>query len=297
MNTTTTAVRTPAPRAAAVEQARVVGLAVKWEVLAICALLAFGLLAVPIMEMFETYIDGEPMTALNPADLGFLAVMLALVMPLGVWKGESRFGESQLWLLPVDHARHARMKVATGWLWLMAVVAVGLLSICGMVLMLEDGQLGLDVTRTLLADRAGVTAGRPDALREVAWSTPWWQWLIPFTAATATYLAATALWVGVKRPLWWVGGIWIFTMAFAIVGESGRIDWATASYEGFMATLDTLFTGGNDSLRTSVQLPSQDWTRVWTAMPGPGRWIAMTSGWIGAGLLAVWAATGRHREA
>ena len=294
---TSTAGRTPTPRAAAVEQARVVGLAVKWEVLAICALMAFGLVAIPIMEMFETYIDGEPLTALNPADLGYVAMMLALVTPLGVWRGESRFGESPLWTLPVDHARHARMKVAAGWLWLMTVVTVGLLAMCGMVLMLEDGMLGIDVTRTLVLDPAGAAAGRADAVREVAWSTPWWQWLLPFTAATATYLVATALWVGAKRPLWWAGGIWIFCLVFAVVAEEAGVAWITATFEAASATLDTLFTGGTDSLRMSIRLPTEQWTRMWTAMPGAGRWVAMTGGWIVVGLVAVWGATERHREA
>lgn len=292
----TTVRRTPTLRAAALEQARVVGLAVKWEVLAICALLAFGLLAIPIMGRFETYIDGEPLTALNPEDLGFLAMMAALFAPLGVWRGESRFGESQLWTLPVDHRRHARMKVAVGWLWLMAVVTVGLLSLCGMVLMLEDGTLGIDVVRTLVLDAAGAAAGSSGALREVAWSTPWWQWLMPFTAATATYLAATALWVGVKHPLWWIGGIWLAILIAGALADTERVGWITASFEAFYATLDTLYTGGTDSLRTGVRLPTEDWTRVWTALPGAGRWAAMTGGWIAVGLAAVWGATERHRE-
>lgn len=293
---TTTAGRTPAPRAVVVEQARVVGLAAKRELLAIVVACMVPLLAIPVMEMFETYIDGEPVTALNPADLGFLAVMLALLTPLAVWRGETPFGESQLWMLPVDHARHARIKIAVGWLWLMGVVTVGLLSICGMVLMLEDGTLGIDVTRTVVLDPAGVAAGRAGALGEVAWSTPWWQWLVPFTAATATYLAATALWVGVKRPLWWAGGIWLLVVTFGTVAEIGRIGWITTSFEAFFATLDTLFTGGTDSLRTSVELPTEGWTRVWTAMPGAGRWAAMAGGWISVGLAAAWGATGRHRE-
>lgn len=61
----------------------------KGEILAICALLAFGLLAIPIMGMFETYIDGEPLTAPNPADLGFLAMMVALFAPLGTSRHRS----------------------------------------------------------------------------------------------------------------------------------------------------------------------------------------------------------------
>jgi hypothetical protein len=294
---TTTAGRTPTARAAAVEQARVVGLAVKWEVLAICALLAFGLVAIPILEMFGAQVEGEPLTALNPADLGYVAMMLALLTPLGVWRGESRFGESPLWTLPVDHARHARMKVAAGWLWLMTVVTVGLLAICGMVLMVEDGTLGLDVTRTLVLDPAGAAAGQADAVRNVVWSTPWWQWLIPFTAGTATYLVATALWVGAKRPLWWVGGIWICYLVFSVVAEEAGVAWITATFEAAYATLDTLFTGGTDSLRMGIRPPNEQWTRMWTAMPGAGRWVAMTGGWIAVGLVAAWGATKRHREA
>lgn len=292
---TMTVERTPSPATAAVEQTRVVGLALRREVLAICAVLVLGIVAIPVIQMFEIVIDGEPVTYLNPADLGFVAMLVALVAPLGVWRGESRFGESQLWTLPVDHARHARMKIAAGWLWLMAVVTAGVLAIIVMFLLIDGGALGIDVTRSLVVDPAGAAAGRADALREVSWSTPWWQWLIPFTAATATYLAATALWLGAKQPLWWVGGGWLFFLVFGLLAE-GDVAWVTATFEWFYATLDTLFTGGTESLWTYVPLPTGDWTRAWSAMPGAGRWGAMTFGWIGVGLLTVWVATARHRE-
>ena len=292
----TTVGRTPSPSAVAVEQTKVVGLAMRWELLATGALLLCGLLAIPFVNMFETYVDGEPATSLNPADLGILAAIVALVTPLGVWKGESRFGESRLWTLPVDHARHARMKVAAGWLWLMAVTAVGLLAVIAMALMLDDGALGIDVTRTLVVDPAGAAAGLPDALREVVWSTPWWQWLIPFTAATAAYLAATALWVGMKHPLWWAGGIWLFLQVSAVVAELDVAGFR-GIFDAFFGSLDAVVTGGGDTLRSTVRLPTGERVRAWTAMPAFGRWAWITLGWTLAGLVAVWGATARHREA
>jgi hypothetical protein len=53
--------------------------------------------------------------------------IVALLLPIVVWRGKKRFGASFPWTLPVDRWRHALAKVFAGWVSLMGVVALFLL--------------------------------------------------------------------------------------------------------------------------------------------------------------------------
>lgn len=286
--------RIPPKRTVAEEQFRVVGLAARREMLAVCAVLVIPFVAIPLLPLFGASVDIPPGETLPPGNLGILALLVAVLSPLAVWKGERTFGESQLWTLPVDHGPHARAKVAAGWLWLMAIVALGLLAICGVVL-LVDGTLGEEVTRRLIVDPAGAAGGDPGALRDVLWSTPWWHWLVPFTAATITYLAATSLWIGTRHPVWWIAAGWAVVLVVGMLSDADVV-WAESTIDVLAGSVDLLFLGGTDSVREWVTLQGGERVLAWSSLPSFRRWVWATAAALGSGVLAVWAATARHRE-
>ena len=138
----------------------------------------------------------------------YLTVLAALLLPLVVWKGERRFGDTPLWPLPVDHRRHALVKVAAGWVWLMAILGAALVWVT-LTVLASGGALGVDEVRLLIIDPVGATAGTPGATESVRWTTPWWEWALPFTSATAAYLLASTLMLATARPLFWAIGLWV----------------------------------------------------------------------------------------
>jgi hypothetical protein len=284
--------RRPATGAVVVEQIRAVGLATRRELLAVAGLLVLLLLALSVVGLvpsIRVQVDGDLPFILNPEDLGYLALMVGVVFPLAVWKGEAPFGDTQLWSLPVDRSRHALVKVGAGWAWLMSLVAVGLLFLCAGILV-SGGSLGVTGTRLLFVDpAAGTTAAMP-------WSTPWWQWVLPFTAASTAYLFATALLLGTEHPWRGAAAAWLLFMAGVIVAES-PITWLDGAFRFvFVEGFDIVASTGVDTLRGRVQVPGDRPIFGWYGLPTLGRWASVTAGWMGLGLVGVWAAAARHRE-
>ena len=186
---------------AALEQFKTVGLAVRRESFLLCALLTLFLIGAPLLESVGILIvDGSEELRLELADLGVLGMLTGLVYPLVVWKGEFRFGESELWTLPLSHATNARVKIGAGWVWLMGVVAFGLVTLSLAVVIL-GGTLGLEETRLVATDLDGARQGLTEAIQIVSWRAPAWHWILPFAGATGGYFFASALFVGLRRPV------------------------------------------------------------------------------------------------
>jgi hypothetical protein len=282
--------RVPASRAVLVEQIRAVGLATRRELLAVAAPLGALVLAVAAARLapsISLQMDAESI-GLNPEDLGYLALFVGLAFPLAVWKGEAPFGDTQLWSLPVDRRRHALIKVGAGWPWLMGLIATGIFCFA-LAALLSGGSVGVSGTRPLLLDAAGTTEAIP-------WSTPWWQWAIPFTAATAAYLLATALILGTEHPWRWVAGLWLGFLAIGLAGEVTEIAWIEEPVLLLLDGTDYALTGGVEALRGRVVVPGDEAIWGWHGLPTLGRWGAATAGWLGVGLVAVWATSMRHRH-
>jgi hypothetical protein len=281
-------VRMPSTKVVAMEQLRVVGLAVRREGLLLCTgLVIFGLIVAVVEDL-----QGQQVT-LEPEILGYLAMLVALVAPLGVWKGERLFGESELWTMPVDHARHARLKIVSGWVWLMALISFGLLAMVSGV-WLNGASLGVDETRLLVSDPVLARSGGGQITR-VPWSSPPWQWALPFTASTAVYLAASAFLIGLRRPVVWGVGGWLAFLAFGLLSASGGIAWLTATVETVVYLFDLLASGGSESAQTLVLLDSGQRVLGWSRLPTTGSWAAATAMWLALASGAAWAATRRHR--
>lgn len=280
-------------RVAALEQMRVVGLAIRRETLLLCgAMVAFATVG-PYLEEFST--PQNPLIV-DPSDLGYLAILVALVAPIGVWKGERFFGESPLWMAPVDQALHARLKIFSGWVWLMAVIAFGY-AVIVVTILAVGGSIGADETRLLATDVAAARAGATEVLVPTAWSTQLWQWTLPFTAATPVYLAASAFLVGLRRPVIWGAGIWIGLITLGEFSDSERLPMVAWVINGLVYLFDMLGTGGTQTAQISVPVAPGEWTRAWAGLPTAGPWVSATVGWLALAILAVWAATRRSREA
>ena len=280
--TDSTVGRVPAMKAVWIEQLRAVGLAIRREGALAGVMLAIGSLALVVFARVPVVFDpGEP-------PWGFVAVLAALFFSVVVWKGERRFGDTPLWSLPVDHRRHALLKVAAGWVWLMAILGAALVWVT-LTVLASGGVLGIDEVRLLILDPVGATAGTPGATESVVWTTQWWEWALPFTSTTAAYLLASTLILATARPLFWAAGLWVAAAVVVGVAEAWDIGWIhrTAELVGWYI--------GGDSFTRGVQLPI-GWREGWTHLPTMKMWTASSAIWISLGLAGVLGASARQRN-
>jgi hypothetical protein len=285
----TAAARHPVPPLGAVlaEQIRFVGLALRREA-AIAAVVLLALLAVPSR-------DGPVNFS---REIGVLCALLGAAAPFAVWSRLA--GDGHLWTLPVDHRRHALVGVAAGWCWLMTAVAALLLWLAALVL-LSGGDLLIAGPRLVL--RPGVSAVgavAPGDVVAVAWRTPAWVWVVPFTAATTAYLLGSALVLGTARPWRWAGGATLVVLLAVLLGDGGALGWLNAglaAVAGHPYGVETVVAGGAVRLKTiAVRLATGETVRVWRDLPTAGRWAAATLLWTAAGAAALWLGTARRRE-
>lgn len=289
---------TPRLRDAMLAQIRVVGFALRGPALIGAALMALT----TVLVWSETMSTGE-VTAFHP-EHHTLPGVLGLLLPIGVWIGEERFGAGFLWTLPVDRRRHALARVFAGWVWLMAAVALLVLRLLAIVL-LSGGSVLAEETRRVLPSFSFAAASPfdPSAISHVPWTPDPWLWLVPFTAATATYLLASALALGTRHPLRWVAGTVCGFLLLVGLAESANAERLIQGGDLLLRSLlegpygvDAFLTARTESFQVAARLTTGDSVIVWRALPDLRDWAAATLLWTGAGLLALWAAASRHRE-
>lgn len=227
-------------------------------------------------------------------EIGWWFALLGVLAPFVTWSALRADGA--LWTLPVEHRRHALVGVAVGWCWLMVAAAALLAWIVALVL-LTDGRLVVDETRLVLAPGASTA---PQRLAEVAWRTPWWQWVVPFTAATVAYLLGSALVLATRHAWRWaVGALLAVVLALTLggAGARGAADPRDALL-GHRYGVETLVLGSPDGRTSPVTVAASDGrpVRAWRELPTLDRWAAATLLWTAAGALALWLATLRLRE-
>ncbi|HEX2254815.1 MAG TPA: hypothetical protein VHQ65_16240 [Thermoanaerobaculia bacterium] len=287
---------TPPPGQVLRAQIRAVGSALRWP--AVVAL-ALGTLAT-VLVTTQLRVGGP--LAFHP-EHQMLPGMLGLLLPLAVWRGETRFGAGFLWTLPVDRRRHALAKVFAGWVWLTAAVALFVAWLLALTLLSGASVLAEE---TILVLRSSTTPLRglldPAAVETVRWTPRPLLWLVPFTAATGAYLLTSALVLGVRHPLRWIAGAVLGLLLVDAVGTAVGAEWLDDAPELLMRWLldgpygfDVLLTARTESLKTLATLSTGEEVVVWRALPQVGRWATATLLWTGAGLLALWAAASRHR--
>lgn len=231
---------TPRMRDVLPEQIRVVGLSLRREALVVAVVLTL----VSVVIAFDvargtaaTWFDSD-----SWAHFG----LLALIFPFAVWRRESRFGPAFLWTLPIDRRSLALAKVFAGWVWLMAALGIILLWQCTLAA----------VSHVADAEVVGFAA---------------------FPGATAVYLLASALVLGLRHPVRWVLG----TVGLLLL--LGFLD------EGF-STLDRFVT--LDQVCSAIV----DARTAWQRFPHAIQAVLPSVLFLAAGFVALWLAVSRHGE-
>lgn len=289
---------TPRPHAVLLEQLRALGLALRRPAAAAAALAAAGtaLIAVDVAGT-GLVLDFRPEYQMLPTVLGVL-------FPIAVWGGVRRFGADFFWALPVDRRRHALIRVLAGWGWLMAAVLLFVLWQLALTLLSGGEVLPEETIRVLPTGSSwGASPVDPATLRSVHWPAQPVLWLVPFTAATGTYLLASALALGTRNPLRWIVGTVLALLLLGVAGDVTKVGWLFGAPERLAELvtqgpygMDTLFTARTESLKIDVLLTTGERVVVWRGLPHLRDWAVGTLLWTGAGLAALWAAASRHRE-
>ena len=283
------------------EQSRALGymLRVPMLIAVVLALVVTVVLAIQIGSgHIEKHLLAEPSS---------LPGMIGALLPIAVWAREERFGPGFLWTLPVDRSRHALIKVLAGWLWLLAGLA--LYALCQLVLAVvaDSGVLPVKTMYVLTTPVLVSVPLDPAVLRTVHWAPGPIIWVIPFAAATATYLLSSAFMLGIRHPLRWIVGVVIavpvLSGATHVVSRLLGAEWlanmparALSQLVEGRYGLEALLTLRTWSLDTRVVLTTGERIQAWSAIPDLAGWRIAALLWIGAGLLALWAAAWRHRE-
>lgn len=285
---------TPRPHDVLVAQIRAVGFAFRRPALVAMALIALATLIVTVAT--------DEVIAFHP-EHHTLPGMLGLLLPIGVWMGEKRFGAGFLWTLPVDRRWHALAKVFAGWVWLMAAVALVVLWLLALALLSGGTIFGQEALRVLPSfSFAAARPFDPSAVQDVRWTPEPLFWLVPFTAATGTYLLASALALGIRHPLRWIIGTVLGLVLVAAIGSAASAAWQLGVgrlLESFVRGpygVDALLTAKTETLQVAATLSTGETIVVWRALPDLQQWVTATLLWTGAGLVALVAAASRHRE-
>ena len=293
--------RLPRHRDVLLEQFRAIGFALRIPMLIAAALAVVATLAMAI-QIASGDITGN-LLAEPSAFPGGVGVLL----PIAVWAREERFGPGFLWTLPVDRSHHALIKVLAGWLWLM--IGIALYASCLLVLALVSGSgvLPVETLHVLTTELPRSAPVDPAALRTVQFAPGPMIWLVPFGAATATYLFASAFMLGVRRPLRWaVAAALLFPISSFVAHVSSRLlgkQWLADAPERAVGQLcegrfglDSLLKLRTWTLDRRAFLTNGEPITVWTAVPDLADWRIAFVLWTAAGLLVLWLAVSRHRE-
>ena len=202
----------------------------------------------------------------------------------------------------MDRRAHALARVFGGWVWLMAAIGVFVLWLLAFALLSGGNVLGAE-TLHIATPATSLQAFDPATLRTVQWRPEPVLWLVPFTAATGTYLLISALVLGPRHPWRWVAGAIAAFFLLTIAMETSTTPWLRGPFSD--ALHDTLFgpyglegllIAHTEGLRAEADIRPNQAITYWQALPDPGGWAAATLVWLTAGLAAIWAAASRHRE-
>jgi hypothetical protein len=293
---------TPGWRSVVMAQLRLVGYALRRPALVVAGL------SFPATLLLLELGPEDGVLDFRPERQELLFGVLGLLVAAGIWFGDERVGSGFLWTLPVDRRSHALARVFAGWVWLMGVVMLSVLWLLA-VSAFTGGSVMADETIRLISHparaftfRAGATldAGAMQTVHRTARPV---LWLVPFASATAVYLIAGAVALGLRQPVRWAAGMVLAVYLLAGLGQALHANWpATAPgrvvrgvFDGRYG-LDAVLTARTGSLKTEATLTTGERVVVWRALPDLGHWAAATLLWIGGGLIALLAAVSRHAE-
>ncbi|MDQ6925818.1 MAG: hypothetical protein M3154_06245, partial [Candidatus Eremiobacteraeota bacterium] len=169
---------TPRARTVAIEQLRAVGVALRGGGIAFLLALAAGFAFTVAMTLYYAGTPNMSLAFTFAPSMSAPTLVIALLLPFGVWRSEEPSQRAYHWSMPVPWSGHALAKLAGGWVWMMLAVAIYL------------------AWFVLLGAVVHLITGEPLRLGEAA---AWW-WLLPFTAATASYLFGSIALIGSNHP-------------------------------------------------------------------------------------------------
>lgn len=261
-----------------------------------------GLSTVVTMLALSDFVRGRGGVEFAP-ELSLIPAFAGLLLPIGVWQSEKRFGPGFFWTLPVDRMRHAVAKVFAGWLWLMIAVTGFVIWLLVLALITKGNISGDEVVRLLPTSDHPTRLLDPSSLRTIRWVPQPALWLVPFSAATGVYVLASAIAVGLKYPFRWIIGAAAGAFLVAAVGHSLGSDKFWPELGHLLMTLfegrygiDALLSARAESLHTLATLTNGQTVEVWRALPVISEWLAATLLWTGLGVAGLCAALFRHRE-
>ncbi|HSU16517.1 hypothetical protein [Longimicrobium sp.] len=241
------------------EQLRGVGLALRRE-----ATVAAGVLALASILIVWAQLRGEGALDLAP-EMGIPIALLALLLPMAVWKGEGPASRSYHHAMPVEIGAHAVARGLAGLVWMLGAAG----AYFGWMALVAAG-----------------TGGWVD-------SEPWFRWAGPVVGAVALYLLGTALALRAVHPWRWIGGAVVgHTFLRALAGPGGDMPLFRAADRVLSGRygLYTLLSG-------SAPVHVHKWNDLYgevnyaTRVPNAGVWMVSAWLWIAIAItLFFWAA-------
>jgi hypothetical protein len=280
------------------EQIRFVVLSLRLPLIGVAAL---GIVATGLVLI--DFASGRGGVEFAPA-LSLIPAFAGILLPFAVWLSEKPFGPRLVWTLPVDRTRHAFAKVLAGWIVLIIAVTVFVLWLL-IIALITKGNITGDETIRMLPSSIVPPRGTldPSMLRTVVWIPQKILWLVPFTAATGSYLIASAVALGIRYPFRWIIGFIGATFVITAVGHRMTGDGMDLAVGRILETfffgkygVDALLSARAESFKTVVQLSTGDWVDVWRGLPVVSDWIIATILWTALGIAGLTAALMRHRE-
>ena len=189
----------------------------------------------------------------------FLPGVMALLVPMAVWKEEGPRLRGYHHGMPVARSTHAMVRAGAGLAWLL---------------------LGVGVYLAWLGALSGGFDG--DAAP--------WRWVAPFAGAAVIYLFSTALTLRASHPWWWLGG---GCVALVFLTEISRVGGGVAPLAD--AVWDVFL--GRYGLETVLMGRAFDTGYVVVpALPSLGAWVTAVCIWVPAALGTFLLAAHRQPE-
>ncbi|MDB4913258.1 MAG: hypothetical protein JWM95_902 [Gemmatimonadetes bacterium] len=265
----------PAWTTIVLEQIRAVGLLARLAGLVVVGVgVMLSAVAVWNVWTLRTFNEAHPKHLLTYPDFTFIAeagivmVGIACLLPFMVWQDEDPTRRLYHWAMPVSRPAHALAKVFAGWFWLMCLTLVYLVWVAGL---------------------AGVTtliSGQPQPQSP---TFRLWEWCVPFTSATVTYVLISAATVGARRPLVWIGGvITMFMGASLLLSKLGKKD----AFEHFTRAV----LNGTYGIATALGRVHFDDATQRASLPRADFWLGASAIWCAIGVAALLAVSCRHTE-
>lgn len=206
----------------------------------------------------------EPLHFIYAPEICTVMVALALLLPMAMWQDEPPTRRDYHRVMPVGASTHTFIRVLAGWCWMMLLTALYLAAVV--------------TVPTIVGWLPGAL---PVTIRFMAW----WEWVVPFTAVTVAYLFTSAAAVGARRPLVWVGGIFILYWGIVTLSMMLQIKTLTDTllrvYSGFFGF-------------AAAAMGQVSWT---AGAPDSLRWLGATILWGLAGAALLFAVSRRRAEA